>query len=181
MFNESEFWNINDIFKGGSLEDIKEIQRELSLPYAVAVLNLNGDLNTGIIIRTAVIMGAKEVFIFGKRKYDKRSTVGGHNYITINRIFALSENGDIDYNIVITELQRYGYTPVFVEQGGTNFRSFIWPENPCIIFGNESVGIPQELINKYDTVSINQRGVLRSLNVSTAAGIVMEHLSYSLS
>lgn len=181
MFDESNFWNIHDDLKGRSLSDIRDCQVENTLPYAVAVINLNGDLNSGIIIRTAVIMGATEVFVFGRRKYDKRSTVGGHNYIPVNRLEALDRNGNPDYPMIIANIQLAGYTPVCVEQGGRDVRDFVWPEKPCVIFGNESVGIPRYITDSFDTVSIKQRGVLRSLNVSTAAGIIMDHLSYELS
>lgn len=181
MFDESNFWNVRDDLKGRSLDQIKNVQKELSLPYAVAVINLNGDLNAGIIIRTAALFGAEQVLVFGRRKIDRRSAVGAHNYITVHRFETLDENGEPDYPRILKIISDGGFTPVLVEQGGRAVRDFVWPSRPCIVLGNESVGLPADLVAKYDTVSIPQRGVLRSLNVSTAAGIIMEHLSYSLS
>jgi tRNA G18 (ribose-2'-O)-methylase SpoU len=43
-----------------------------------------------------------------------------------------------------------------------------------MIFGQEQVGVPQELLEiANDTVYIAQYGSVRSLNVGTASGVVM--------
>jgi tRNA G18 (ribose-2'-O)-methylase SpoU len=107
--------------------------------------------------------------------------VGAQNYIQVHKITALLDDETPDYSKIFEDIISHGYTPVLVEQGGTKIRDYIWPENPCIVLGNESTGFPVEIVSQWDTVTIPQRGVIRSLNVSTAAGIVMEHLSYSLS
>ena len=80
-----------DEFKNMTLDQIQAIQKRESLPFAVAALNLTGGLNLGSIIRSAVIFGAEKFFIVGKRRYDRRSTVGAQNYIDIEHI-----NCDVD-------------------------------------------------------------------------------------
>ena len=72
-------YNICDEYKKMKLEEVKELQENNSLPFAVAAVNINGDLNLGSMIRTSVIFGAEKFFIIGKKRYDKRSTVGAHN------------------------------------------------------------------------------------------------------
>jgi tRNA G18 (ribose-2'-O)-methylase SpoU len=75
--------------------------------------------------------------------------------------------------------------PVFVEQGGTPLEEFSFrPYLPtklvegwkvCLVVGSESFGIPMEEFKqlKAPIVTISQYGVMRSLNVSVATGIVL--------
>ena len=180
MFDDSNFWNIQDDLKGRPLNELQDIQKARSLPYAVAAINVTGDLNMGIMMRTACIMGASDFFIFGRRKYDKRSAVGAQNYINLHRVAAVDDDGNVDYDVVLDTIKQ-NWTPVFVEQGGRDVRDMAWPDKPCIIMGNEATGIPIEICSQYDMVSIRQRGIMRSLNVSTACGIICDHLRYELS
>ena len=63
---DSNFWNVHDELKGLSIDQLQEIQKKESFPFAVCVLNLTGDLNTGMIARTACIHGAQEFIVFGR-------------------------------------------------------------------------------------------------------------------
>ena len=54
--------------------------------------------------------------------------------------------------------------------------TFNWPKEKHVvmIFGEESRGIPQELLDiSDDVVYINQYGSVRSLNLGVASGIAM--------
>jgi len=48
---------------------------------------------------------------------------------------------------------------------------------PCFVFGNEGGGIPEYLIEDLPQFHIPQRGVIRSLNVSSAAAMVMHEFT----
>lgn len=168
-------FNIREKFQNMSLEEVQEIQVQNSQNYAVAALNIDGNLNLGNLIRSAVIFGANKFYIFGNRKYDKRSTVGADNYIDIEFIpFNINEDAG---EKVIDSILNDGYTPIAIEQGGakldgTPFLRFI--DKPCFILGSESHGVPKTVLDycrhKFE---IPQVGVMRSLNVSTAGGIIM--------
>lgn len=167
-------WNIRDELKGKELDEIRRSQPRL--PYSIGLINLDGSLNIGTIIRTAVIYGASSIHIFGKKKYDKRSTVGAHNYIDIH--FHKMPETILEISNLLDE---YKFDPVFVEQGGmsidTGYLEAFVPGKtetaPCFIFGSESDGIPFDLYEYPFVVEIPQYGVLRSLNVSAAASILM--------
>lgn len=186
------FWNVHDRYKDRSLDALRAVQDAASLPFAVCVLNLTGDLNVGMIVRTACTMGASNVILYGRRKYDKRSTVGAQNYIPIERIDGFHDDGQTLDTIRFREVMvKRGCVPVFVEQGGTPIETIDWDgflghdrkadlPVPCLVFGNESEGIPVEMMLGELVVSIHQRGVLRSLNVSAAAAIVIHSLSSHL-
>jgi tRNA G18 (ribose-2'-O)-methylase SpoU len=182
MSDTCEFFNVRDDLKSLSLDRVKRIQSKATLPYSIALMNFSGNLNVGMCIRTAVIFGAEKVFIIGKKKYDKRSTVGAHNYIDIEFINEdPNEYPHLAMNSIVLD-----YNPILIEQGGSD----IYKEDfncheipPCLIFGCESTGIPQSILDigkQFDRLSIQQIGVIRSLNVSAAASIVMWKVSEDL-
>lgn len=178
-------YNICDEYKKMKLEEVKELQENNSLPFAVAAVNINGDLNLGSMIRTSVIFGAEKFFIIGKKRYDKRSTVGAHNYINIQFIEEdVDEYPHLAFNDIVKD-----YEPHIIEQGGQNINNFSFSINnkipPCVIFGSESNGFSETVINvakdfNFKILSIPQYGVLRSLNVSSAASIVINKVATDL-
>jgi len=52
-----------------------------------------------------------------------------------------------------------------------------YAKTPCLVFGNENSGIPTCLTDKYLCFHIPQRGVIRSLNVASAAAVAMYEFS----
>lgn len=184
MIDCSEF-NVNDKFKPLTLDEVKTIQQEKTLPFAVAAINLCGSLNLGMMIRSAVIFGAETFYIIGRKRYDKRSTVGAHNYINLKFI---TEDPEETPHLVLTDIL-LKYDLAFIEQGGKDINSLHFGKGKsdrCFIFGSESHGIPTKLLEvgikeaKAEVFSIPQLGVLRSLNVSAAASIVMHKVAMDL-
>jgi tRNA G18 (ribose-2'-O)-methylase SpoU len=181
--NNSQAWNIQDKYKGLPLQEIYIKRQENVLPFSVCVINVLGELNLGSILRSAEIFGAERFFIYGKHSYDRRSTVGAHNYIEIIKAGSIDRNGslEVDYSEFFPLMNKYGYEPIFIETGGKSFKDFdpkgsvALNKKPCFIFGNEGIGIDLSLMVGQKVFSIEQRGVLRSLNVSAAASIVMHH------
>ena len=74
--------------------------------------------------------------------------------------------------------QRLGdRVPIILEQGGVDIRDVTWPENPVLVVGNESLGVPSWFAPEAMRVSIPQWSVMRSMNVAVAASIAMWELS----
>ena len=176
-------WNVRDDLKEHSLEELKAVQAQDTIPFAVCVVNVLGDLNVGMILRSACCFGAEKFFIIGRRKFDRRSAVGAQNYMDIVRVNAIDDL-TIDSQKVMDTITEHGYTPLVYETGGRDFREMkdVWPElneadaKPCLVFGNEGYGLPEDLIQMVPVehrIAIPQWGVLRSLNVSAAASIAM--------
>jgi len=183
-------WNIKDEYKNLPLEELKKIQRKDTLPYAVCIVNVLGDLNVGMMLRSACCFGAERFFVIGRRKFDRRSAVGAQNYMDIVRVDAINEL-EIDSKKVLDTIKEYGYVPLVFETNGRNFNEmgFIWSDleldkkKACLVFGNEGFGLPEDLIEMTSPahrISIPQGGVLRSLNVSAAASIAMYDASVNL-
>lgn len=173
-------FNVRDEFKKLSLEEINDIQPKLG--FSVCLLNLTGSLNVGNIIRSSVAFGANKVFLAGKKRYDKRSVVGANNYIEIISLPFMIDENNIDVEKCLEEIEKYDYTPVLCETGGIDVSEYQWPVNPCIVMGTEGTGIPEDIIkaSKNDILGIDMPGVLRSINVSSAAAIVLYSISQKL-
>jgi tRNA G18 (ribose-2'-O)-methylase SpoU len=155
-------FNVKDCFKNYTLNQLQQYVKENTRPFGVGIFNLKGSLNTGNIIRTAAAFSAADFFIIGNRQFDRRSLVGAGNYINVVYME--------EYNIDI--INSLGYYPVFIEQGGKDINTFIPKGKPLLIFGNEATGIPEKYLTE-EHYSITQTGVIRSLNVSSAAAIAI--------
>jgi tRNA G18 (ribose-2'-O)-methylase SpoU len=172
-------YNVQSHLQGASKQANRRHAERSALGYAVLVYNLKGDKNTGMIIRTSVIMGASKVFIIGVRKYDERTVVGAKHYIDVEKIRGIPEPRELLKN----------YSPIIIEQGGISLDNVNWSpysgdalaahKPPCFIMGSEDEGVPVEFqaacskMPGFMRLSIFQHGILRSMNVATAHSIVL--------
>jgi tRNA G18 (ribose-2'-O)-methylase SpoU len=187
-------FNVHDHLKGLEIEELRAASDADRLPWHTACLNVTGDLNVGTMIRTSHCMGASSVLIFGRQKIDNRSLVGSANYIKVERI--KDPDDEFSAQRFFWSLHERKLTPIFVEMGGIPISQAGWPIRldaisrrgfqPCLVMGNETGGIPEELIssclpmaNSF-VVSIPQRGVIRSMNVAVAHAIVVHSMCSAL-
>jgi tRNA (cytidine/uridine-2'-O-)-methyltransferase len=63
----------------------------------------------------------------------------------------------------------------FSAHGSEDYTRATVKEGDYLLFGKESVGLPQELTRRYPCYRIPVWGRVRSLNLSTAVGIVVYH------
>jgi tRNA G18 (ribose-2'-O)-methylase SpoU len=139
------------------------------------LLNLDGNMNIAMSIRTAAVLGCSDVWVVGQRKYDARPEVGSKNYIKVHKLRSLGSSASVFF-------EERGVQPILIEQGGTpieemNFKPLQRRGKPvCFVMGSESHGIPDEFAGALAAaprITISQYGLVRSLNVSIAASIVM--------
>jgi len=183
--------NVHDHLKSHSIPELRALCDADRLPFGVCVLNITGELNVGTIIRNALLTGARKVGIVGRRKYDKRGTVGSYNYLDVDRVDGLNDDGiTINPSVFWNWMKENKFFPVFIEHGGMPLDDVHWihvemafkPLQPCLVFGNENRGIQDDLLHdsRGIIVSIAQRGVIRSFNVASASAIAMHSLSQSM-
>ena len=179
----SERWslwkrNVIDRYKNWSTESIKRDLQRTSNPFAVCMEHWQGDFNISTLIRNANAFNAEKVFYLGKKRFDRRGTVGSHHYVDL--VFL---DGSVSK---LVDLKKQ-YTFVAIDNNVPNtykLGNFNWAElkkPPLLIFGEEGVGLTKETLKLADyTVEIPQFGSVRSLNVGTSSGIVMYALVESL-
>jgi tRNA G18 (ribose-2'-O)-methylase SpoU len=175
---------------------LQKIQKGLTKPLGICLFNVRTSGNIGMSMRTACALGFSDFIICGRRSYDRRFTVGADNYINvqhwpepvnvkIDTIKPGEYRETIEYSPELFIEKCKEWTPIFIEQGGEDIREPTWKhlERPLLVFGNESIGIPQSFIKQVKekipetrVLSIPQWSILRSMNVSTAAGIAMWEL-----
>ena len=183
--------NVQDELKAlPTIEAVQDAYRSMAGKVSVVALNISGDMNIGTMIRTCGLFGVEQFHLFGRRKYDKRGTVGANKFVPTKYHACATGpgNGTLDVPKVIEYLKPMTETHrlVFVEQypersvpvnrwGGSDSSSLL---PPVFIVGNEGHGIPRDIIDAFDPLSVDvveipQPGVGRSHNVAVALGIVL--------
>jgi tRNA G18 (ribose-2'-O)-methylase SpoU len=163
-------YNVHNFAQTFNKEKSKDLSKKLSINAEVAILNTKFSMNAAMIARTIAVMGFQRLHIIGPKACDMRSSVGSQHYIE------LAKPGDVSPEYFTT----LGLYPILVEQGGYpledfNFKTLIREgKHICFIMGSESTGLPPEYLKqKFPRITISQYGLVRSLNVQTAASIVM--------
>lgn len=170
--------NVIDRYKNWPTESIKRDLQRTANPFAVCMEHWQGDFNISTLIRNANAFNAEKVFYLGKKRFDRRGTVGSHHYVDL--VF-------LDGSVSKLVNLKKQYTFVAIDNNVPNtykLGNFNWAElkkPPLLIFGEEGVGLTKETLKLADyTVEIPQFGSVRSLNVGTSSGIVMYALVESL-
>jgi 23S rRNA (guanosine2251-2'-O)-methyltransferase len=161
--------NVTDQLAWARREDILETINENKIPISLLLVNIERDNNIGNIIRSANTFGVEEVLIYGRKKFDRRTSVGAEFFMKFRHIRFIEEIAPLrqEFDLILGLEQ----TKTSVE-----LHSYQWPENQNILIavGNEGKGLPQEILDICDTtLEIEQYGTTRSLNVSVATGIVL--------
>jgi tRNA(Leu) C34 or U34 (ribose-2'-O)-methylase TrmL len=165
--------NFDDRFRGMTNSEICEAIAPTQLPYAIMAVNITMCLNIGNMIRTANLCGASKFILFGRRRYDRRGTVGAEHYTIIDKIAGIPNPSLINFEDLTTEetddmldeqvfidyIKTNNYLPVFMEQDrfskpATNGiikdiiqRAQALSRIPLFIFGSEGFGIPRNLLD----------------------------------
>ncbi len=161
--------NVVDHLAWAKREDILESINPDKIPVSLLLVNIERDNNLGNIIRSANTFGVEEILIYGRKKFDRRTSVGAEYFMPfrhirfVEELEPLKQEFDLMFGLEQTpdshELQSYKWD---------------YTEKILIAVGHEGKGIPEEVLKLCDqTLEIEQFGTTRSLNVSISAGIVL--------
>jgi 23S rRNA (guanosine2251-2'-O)-methyltransferase len=143
--------------------------------------NIRSLYNTGSVLRTADASGVERVVLCG---ITPRPDQGSRQRRAIAKTALGAEDSvpwqyQPDAKAALLSLTAEGYHPVAIETSPEAMNLFEWtPRWPvCLVFGHEVDGVSSALSANVDTViRIPMLGQKRSLNVATAAGVVLYEL-----
>lgn len=161
--------NVLDKYKDLPVDQIKADLDSRRSGFVMAFENIVGDFNLATAIRNTNAFCGEAVVIIGRRKYDRRGTVGTYHYEHLVHSLDLS---------IIHDYRARGYRIVAAENdpafNPVSMADYNWPEKVFVLFGEEGRGLSPECLELIDeAVYIPQRGSVRSLNVGTASGIFL--------
>ncbi|MGP1498703.1 MAG: TrmH family RNA methyltransferase [Schaalia odontolytica] len=160
--------NVEDRYRYWTMDAIRADIAARSLPFEVAVENLDHDFNIGAIVRTANAMGARRVHVVGRKRWNRRGAMVTDRYLPVDHCREVAD--------LVEHCGGEGLTLVGVDnvEGSVALESATLPERACLVFGSEASGLSDDMIEACEVVvAITQRGSTRSMNVGHAAAIVM--------
>lgn len=155
----------------GSLANMKQ----------VILHNIRSHYNVGAIFRTADGAGVSKIYLVGYTPAPKDRF--GRSVPEISKT-ALGAEESVAWEVtedilpLIKTLQRDGVKVVAVEQSpdSTKLYDFKVPASVAYIFGSETEGLPESVLDAVDEVlELPMLGMKESLNVSVTVGIVLYH------
>ena len=167
--------NVQDEFMNLTVEQIRDATAAGRSKMVSVCMNLTSDFNKASIVRSHSAFLGAEIFMVGKRKFDRRGTVGSHCY---NDIYSSKE-----LEPVIESLMADGYTVVALDNNSAFDCVPIYdvplPSKTAFVYGEESCGLTDDALRLCDVIAyIPQVGAApRSLNVASAASIAMSEYS----
>ncbi|HTT18541.1 MAG TPA: TrmH family RNA methyltransferase [Candidatus Sulfotelmatobacter sp.] len=148
----------------------------LRLPAAVLLDNVRSMYNVGAFFRAADGVGIEKGCLCGITAHPPKKAI---TKTALGAEEAVAWEHDWDALPMAEKMRRSGFAVAAIETSMNSVDLFEWqPRFPvCVAFGNEVEGLRPELLALADThVRIPMLGEKTSLNVATAAGIVLYEL-----
>ena len=156
-------------------KSVEEFKRSEKTPVIAVLENIRSAYNVGSVFRTADAFLLEAIYITGY------TALPGHKEI---KKTALGAEESVEWKhfenaaAAIAALKEEGYKIFAVEQvvGSLLLQkvTFTSTEKIAVIFGNEVTGVEQDTIALCDgCIEIPQLGMKHSLNIATAAGVVL--------
>ncbi|CAN5881958.1 RNA methyltransferase [soil metagenome] len=154
---------------------VEEFKRSTKTPVIAVIENIRSAYNVGSLFRTADAFLLESIYIIGytaqpPHKEIKKTALGAEDSVEWSYFSNATE--------AIIHLKEKGYKVYAVEQVQNSLSlekaNFDPNEKIAVIFGNEVNGVEQETILQCDAcIEIPQLGMKHSLNIATAAGVVL--------
>ena len=159
-------------------KSVDEFKQSDKFPIIVVLENIRSAYNVGSVFRTSDAFIIEAIYIIGysakpPHKEIKKTALGAEESVTWKYFKTSAE--------AIDELKIRKYKVYAVEQAEESYKlhsaNFRQNEKIAVVFGNEVTGVEQTTIHLCDgCIEIPQLGMKHSLNIATAAGIVLWEL-----
>jgi 23S rRNA (guanosine2251-2'-O)-methyltransferase len=156
-------------------KSVDEFKRSEKTPVIAVLENIRSAYNVGSVFRTADAFLLEAIYITGytcipPHKEIKKTALGAEETVTWKHFANATD--------AITLLKENGYKVYAVEQAINSISlekiALANNEKVAFIFGNEVTGVEQTTIEQCDgCIEIPQLGMKHSLNIATAAGVVL--------
>ena len=169
MDKETDTRNLIDEYKGLPNEEVLSRLDQKRTSLEIAIENLSHDFNIGTIVRNANAFNVSKVHILGKRKYNRRGAMVTDKYLHIDHFENIAD--------FVADAHARGKIIVAIDNNRPESKPLqgakILP-NSILVFGSESDGISQELLDLADCCYyIEQLGSTRSINVGCASAVAL--------
>jgi 23S rRNA (guanosine2251-2'-O)-methyltransferase len=156
-------------------KSVKEFKLSQKIPVIAVLENIRSAYNVGSVFRTADAFLLNAIYITGytcipPHKEIKKTALGAEETVDWKHFANATE--------AIKYLKEQGYKVYAVEQARNSLQLqntvFGAEDKMAVIFGNEVTGVEQDTILQCDgCIEIPQLGMKHSLNIATAAGVVL--------
>lgn len=156
----------------------KEVLSHRTNHFTVAMQDVYQLHNTSAVMRSCDVFGLQQLHVveqrFGKR-IDKEIALGAEKWVDIHRYATLDD--------CVANLRRNGYQIIATSPHVSSFdvANFDISRKSALFFGTEKEGLTEEFLVKADGyIKIPMYGFTESLNISVAAAIIIQQLTYRL-
>lgn len=156
-------------------KSVEEFKRSDKIHVIAVLENIRSAYNVGSVFRTADAFLLNAIYITGytcvpPHKEIKKTALGAEETVDWEHFSNATD--------AIGSLKKDGYKVFAVEQATNSLKlqniDFGITEKIAVVFGNEVTGVEQETILQCDgCIEIPQLGMKHSLNIATAAGVVL--------
>ena len=157
-------------------KSVDEFRQAPKQPVIAVLENVRSAYNVGSVFRTADAFLIEAVYLCGytafpPHKEIRKTALGAEETVLWKHFKNIKD--------ALDELRLQGYAIYAVEQvqGSIPLHAFRSDQKTAVIFGNEVTGVEQSTIVQTDgCIEIPQWGMKHSLNIATAAGVVLWEL-----
>jgi len=159
-------------------KSVEEFRQSEKIPIIIVLENIRSAYNVGSVFRTSDAFLIEAIYIIGysakpPHKEIKKTALGAEETVEWKYFKTTAE--------AVEELRGNGFNVYAAEQAEGSFKlnaiGFEPEEKIAVIFGNEVTGVEQSTIGLCDgCLEIPQLGMKHSLNIATAAGVVLWEL-----
>ncbi|EPS39241.1 hypothetical protein H072_7010 [Dactylellina haptotyla CBS 200.50] len=170
-------WDIKNLLERQDAQQGRFTTRRQSHDIEVVASLVDNNFNLGGLCRVCELSGVKTLYVNHKVNALKSKefisvSVSAENWLPIE------ETKKPDIANLLARKRQEGYTIVGIEQTDRSItlgsNDFAFPGKTVLLIGAEKTGIPPELLAEMDIcVEIKQFGETRSMNVQTAAAVVL--------
>src|SRR5258706_14937771 len=157
-------------------KSVEEFKRSEKVPVIIVLENIRSAYNVGSVFRTSDAFLIEAIYIIGysakpPHKEIRKTALGAEDTVSWKYFKTTAE--------AIEELRKENYKLYAVEQvkDSVSLEKFSIDTKFAVVFGNEVTGVEQSTIHLCDgCIEIPQLGMKHSLNIATAAGVVLWEL-----